>query len=139
MIGTQRATQSANVPARWLRAEGLAAFATAVVLYWRGGNSAATFFLLFLAPDIGMVGYLAGARVGSIAYNAVHTYVGPAVLSGAMLATGHGFGLPLIWAAHIGFDRGLGYGLKYDDSFGHTHLGRIGRSASESAKSTDAA
>jgi hypothetical protein len=33
----------------------------------------------------------------------------------------------LIWIAHIGFDRALGYGLKYPTGFGDTHLGRIGR------------
>jgi hypothetical protein len=35
--------------------------------------------------------------------------------------------LALIWAAHVGFDRMLGYGLKYPTAFGDTHMGRIGR------------
>jgi hypothetical protein len=35
--------------------------------------------------------------------------------------------LGLIWCAHIGLDRAIGYGLKYGASFGHTRLGRIGR------------
>jgi hypothetical protein len=35
--------------------------------------------------------------------------------------------LATIWIAHIGFDRALGYGLKYGSGFTHTHLGRIGR------------
>ena len=35
----------------------------------------------------------------------------------------------LIWIAHVGFDRALGYGLKYASGFGDTHLGRIGRAA----------
>ena len=47
-----------------------------------------------------------------------------------------GFALPsplvlsiaMIWLAHIGFDRALGYGLKYVSGFGFTHLGRIGQS-----------
>jgi hypothetical protein len=38
-------------------------------------------------------------------------------------------GIAAIWAAHIGFDRMLGYGLKYSSSFNDTHLGRIGRQA----------
>jgi hypothetical protein len=35
--------------------------------------------------------------------------------------------IALIWAAHIGFDRLLGYGLKYPTAFTDTHLGKIGR------------
>jgi hypothetical protein len=37
--------------------------------------------------------------------------------------------LALIWLAHIGIDRALGYGLKYASGFGFTHLGRIGPAA----------
>jgi hypothetical protein len=36
--------------------------------------------------------------------------------------------LALIWIAHIGLDRALGYGLKLSTSFSDTHLGPIGRS-----------
>jgi hypothetical protein len=32
-----------------------------------------------------------------------------------------------LWLAHVGFDRMLGYGLKYGTGFGDTHLGRVGR------------
>jgi hypothetical protein len=35
--------------------------------------------------------------------------------------------IAMIWLAHIGFDRALGYGLKYASGFGFTHLGRIGK------------
>jgi hypothetical protein len=51
----------------------------------------------------------------------------------ALLTLGFGFASPLtlsialIWLAHIGIDRALGYGLKYSAGFGFTHLGRIGR------------
>ena len=45
----------------------------------------------------------------------------------AALMNGQTLMWALIWAAHIGFDRALGYGLKYPTSFGETHLGRIGR------------
>jgi Domain of unknown function (DUF4260) len=57
------------------------------------------------------------------------------VIPMAMLTVGFGFAPPLllslalIWLAHIGFDRALGYGLKYSAGFGLTHLGRIGRGA----------
>jgi len=85
------------------------------------------FAVLFLSPDLSILAYLAGPRLGSVAYNAVHSYVGPAIAAGALLAAGGPLGVPLIWAAHIGFDRAFGYGLKYADGFQFTHLGRIGR------------
>jgi hypothetical protein len=34
--------------------------------------------------------------------------------------------VPLIWIGHIGFDRVLGYGLKYPTAFRDTHLGQLG-------------
>ena len=87
------------------------------------------FALLFLAPDLAMLAYLAGPRAGAIAYNLVHTYA----LALALMLAGFLVGVPaaaaggLIWIAHIGFDRALGYGLKYPTGFGDTHLGRSGR------------
>ena len=76
-----------------------------------------------------MLGYLAGPRAGAVAYNATHTYAAPAVLAAVSAAAGWGLGVPaaLVWAAHIGLDRALGYGLKLPDGFPHTHLGPIGR------------
>jgi hypothetical protein len=111
----------------WLRVEGLAAFAACAYLYARGGHSWGLFALLFLAPDLSFAAYLAGPRVGSVAYNALHSYVGPLALAVASVATGRPAVLALIWAAHVGFDRALGYGLKYPSAFTDTHLGRIGR------------
>jgi len=71
-----------------------------------------------------MLGYLANARVGSSAYNSVHTYVGPLALLGFGIGAGNtqALQLGLIWAAHLGFDRLLGYGLKYPTEFKDTHL-----------------
>ena len=111
----------------WLRVEGLVVFALALYLYVRGGHSWGLFALLFLVPDVSFAAYLAGPRIGAIGYNLLHSYAGPAVLAIGMLATGRPAVIPLVWAAHIGFDRMLGYGLKYPTSFGDTHLGRIGR------------
>jgi hypothetical protein len=61
----------------------------------------------------------------------LHVYLGPIVLLGAAsaLAAPTGIAIALIWSAHIGIDRVLGYGLKYGDGFTSTHLGRIGRQA----------
>ena len=71
----------------------------------------------------------AGPRVGAIVYNIGHSHVGPALL-GAVAAFLDAHVLlagVAIWCAHIGFDRALGYGLKYGRAFSATHLGTIGR------------
>jgi hypothetical protein len=120
----------------WLRLEGLAAATAAVYLYARGGHSWILFAALFLAPDLSFAAYLAGPRVGAAAYNALHSYLGPLALAVGLLAAGASPALALIWAAHIGFDRTLGYGLKYPTNFGDAHLGTIGRRAAESRGAT---
>lgn len=86
--------------------------------------------LLFL-PDIGMLGYLLGSKFGAFLYNLFHhrltaTFVcllGVIVENNVWLLAG------IILFAHISFDRIMGYGLKYSDSFKHTHLGMIGKAA----------
>jgi hypothetical protein len=112
-----------------LRLEGLAFFATAISFYARDGYSWILFAVLFLVPDVSFLGYLRGPRVGSLCYNLVHNYVFPLLLAGVLLIGGRSLAVPLIWIAHIGFDRMLGYGLKYSTGFGDTHLGRIRRGA----------
>jgi hypothetical protein len=114
----------------WLRLEGIVAGLLAISLYAQQGGSWLAFAALFFVPDISCAGYLAGPRVGSAIYNVTHSYVGPLVLAATMLSAGAGLTLALVWAAHIGFDRALGYGLKYPTAFSDTHLGRIGRLAS---------
>jgi hypothetical protein len=100
-----------------------------VVAYSALGGRWGLFALLFLLPDLSMVGYLAGRRVGAASYNAAHSYFGPALLAalGAVLHAHGALLIACIWAAHVGFDRLLGYGLKYATSFGDTHLGQRGR------------
>ena len=112
-----------------LRLEGAAAFAAAIALYAHGGFSWPLFALLILAPDLAMLAYLIGPRAGAAAYNLVHTYAlsVPLALAGYWLAAPIASALGLIWIAHIGMDRMLGYGLKYASSFSDTHLSRIGR------------
>ena len=85
--------------------------------------------LLVLVPDLSMLGYLAGTRIGAYAYNIVHATPVPATLVAIGWWQGRSLivALGLIWVAHIGLDRLAGYGLKYGDHFQHTHLGRIGR------------
>jgi hypothetical protein len=112
-----------------LRLEGLAVAAVTALLYARTGASWWLFAALWLAPDLSMLGYLAGPCRGARIYNAIHTYVGPAALAVSALLVHAQVALPLalVWANHIGVDRLLGYGLKYADGFGYTHLGRVGR------------
>lgn len=103
--------------------------AVSAALYARTGASWWLFAALWLAPDLSMLGYLAGPCRGARVYNAFHTYALPIVLALAALLLHTRGVLPvaLIWANHIGVDRLLGYGLKYADGFGWTHLGRIGK------------
>ncbi len=112
-----------------LRLEGATASAAAVALYGYAGFSWPLFALLFLAPDLAMLAYLIGPRAGALVYNLAHTYALalPLALAGFYLGSAVAAALGLIWIAHIGLDRMLGYGLKYRSGFGDTHLGRIGR------------
>lgn len=112
-----------------LRLEGLAVFAVALTLYARADASWWLFALLVLAPDLSMVGYLKDERIGARVYNAVHTYLGPALLGAAAWWLGSALAghVALIWVVHIGFDRLLGFGLKHPTGFGDTHLERIDR------------
>src|SRR5262249_41216650 len=113
-----------------LRAEGLAIFAAALALYAHAGYAMGFFAALFFVPDLSMLGYLGGPRWGALFYNSAHSLLGPLLLGGvAVLALPAAAPYALIWAAHVGFDRALGYGLKYATAFGHTHLGLIGRAA----------
>lgn len=112
-----------------LRVEGAFILAAAVLAYRAYGQGWAIFAVAFLAPDLSFLGYLAGPRIGAAVYNAAHVYVGPlACLAVAVLLQAPTWlGAGLIWGAHIGMDRALGYGLKYGAGFGVTHLGGIGR------------
>jgi hypothetical protein len=114
-------------PASVLRADGLAIALVAVLLYRELGLAWWIFAMAFLAPDLVFLAYLAGARVGAAAYNAAHTYLWPAMLFGAGLAREQTWLMAagLIWLAHIGVDRTLGFGLKYPERFRTTHLQKV--------------
>jgi hypothetical protein len=112
-----------------LRGEAIALFVTGVVLYLQLNGNGLWLLPLLLAPDVSMLGYLAGPRIGAATYNLAHNLVtalgviaigwlvpvAPLALAGAILF------------AHVGMDRALGYGLKLPTDFRDTHLGRIGR------------
>lgn len=114
-------------PRTWLRAEGLLALAAATALYALSSGSWLLFAALLLAPDLSLLAYLAGPKAGAMVYNVVHSYAAPLALTLVLLLANEPTTLPLIWFAHIGMDRALGYGLKYPSAFQHTHLGAIGK------------
>ena len=116
-----------------LRLEGLTLFASMVGLYAIGGGSWWLFAVLFLVPDISFAAYLAGREAGAFIYNAAHSYMAPVALmtAGFVSTDSLVLSIAMIWLAHIGIDRALGYGLKYEAGFSFTHLGRIGRNRNE--------
>jgi hypothetical protein len=123
-----------GIPPILLRAEGATLFGVAAILCARVGESWWLFATLFLAPDFSFLGYLDSTPTGTVAYS-THTLIGPLLLATAGLLLPFYILIPfaLIWVAHIGFGRLLGYGLKYVAGFGFTHLGRIGRASSDVA------
>lgn len=112
-----------------LKLEDLGLFGLSLLLFSQLPYGWWVYALLFLAPDLGMLGYLAGPKVGAATYNLTH-HLGLAVL---LYAAGILAAIPplalagAVMLGHSSLDRVLGYGLKYPDSFHHTHLGWIGR------------
>ena len=120
-----------------LRLEGLAVAVVSALFYARTGANWWLFAALWLLPDLSMLGYLGGPKLGARFYNAIHSYVTPGTLAAmAMLLKSPGL-LPyaFVWINHIGVDRLMGYGLKYPQGFGWTHLGSVGRAKVAQAKS----
>ena len=116
-----------RLPAVLLRLEGAALLGASIALYAHGDWSWLAYLLLFLAPDLSMLAYLGGPRLGAVAYDAAHFAATPAVL-GVVGVTGGSDALvqvALIWLGHIGIDRLLGYGLKYPSAFRDSHLQRV--------------
>src|SRR5688572_30480900 len=95
-----------------VRLEWLAVLVAAIVFYAVLDASWLLFAVLILAPDLAMLFYLAGPRIGAISYNAVHALAGPAILFLVSLVWPVDWAAPvaLIWLAHIAADRMLGYG-----------------------------
>ena len=110
-----------------LRAESLAIIVVTMALYAALDFSWLLLIALFLVPDLAMIGYLFGNRVGAAVYNIAHIYATPLTFGGLAFLVGWQLGiqLALIWVFHIAVDRLVGYGLKYADGFKETHLGRV--------------
>lgn len=114
-------------PKLLLHCEGLAVLVGACLAYRGLGGSWGKFAALFLAPDLLILGYILGKKSGAMIYNVGHTYTAPFILW-VLVYYAHRPSLDalcLIWTAHIGFDRLLGYGLKYGTDFNDTHLSRV--------------
>jgi hypothetical protein len=116
-------------PVALQRLEGGVLLALSLLVYWKFGAPWLLFVLLILAPDLFMLGYLRGPRIGAAAYNLGHTWLLPGILAAVGVLGGLQLAVDvaLIWLGHIGVDRLLGYGLKQPTAFRDTHLGRIGR------------
>jgi hypothetical protein len=116
-----------RLPRLLLHGEGAAVAAAAVAVYFHADYAWWLLVALVLAPDLSMLGYLAGTRIGAAAYDAAHTYALPVVLAacGWIADAELAIQVGLIWVTHIGVDRALGYGLKYPTGFKDTHLQRV--------------
>lgn len=100
-------------PQQFLRIGGLTVFALALAGYFTVTGPLWLLAVLALAPDLAMLDYLAGPRIGSLCYNVAHTYTLPLALGGVAFQIDSTLALlvALVWAGHIGADRLVGYGL----------------------------
>ena len=116
-----------RLPAVLLRVEGAALLVGAVVLYFHADYEWWLFLVLLLAPDLAAIGYLLGPRIGAAVYDLGHLEAFPVALAvvGVLTDSDVCLKLALIWFAHIGMDRAVGYGLKYPTHFKDTHLQRV--------------
>lgn len=112
-----------------IKLEEAALFAIALYAFSRLPYEWWWFAVLILAPDLSMLGYLAGNKAGAWAYNLFHHRA----VAVALYLTAWYFKEPvlelagIILFAHIAMDRFFGYGLKYEKGFTFTHLGEIGK------------
>jgi Domain of unknown function (DUF4260) len=109
----------------YLRSEGAGVLLVSIAAYLTIGGPVWPWFLILL-PDLSMFAYSFGPRTGARVYNLAHTYLLPLLLGllGRLTGSTVLYDLALVWTAHIGADRLFGYGLKFPDAFGNTHLGQ---------------
>jgi len=119
-----------------LKLEELLLLALALFLFSKLSYGWDTYALLFMTPDLGMLGYLATPRLGAWTYNLIH-HKG---LAAGLYVLGSLLSIPWLMFAgtillgHSSLDRVFGYGLKYPDAFQNTHLGRMGRQLKSDAE-----
>lgn len=97
----------------------------AMFAYHQLGFSWGFFAALFFVPDLSILFYVASKKAGGIAYNTAHCFAWPIALGLYAWSAGDSQlqAIALIWAAHCAFDRAIGWGLKYPDSFCNTDMG----------------
>ena len=117
-----------------LKLEEIAIFLFCIFLFSKLNFAWWWFPALLLLPDIGMVGYIVNSKIGAFTYNLTHHRLVATIIAFYAITYGDDYWklFAIILFAHISFDRILGYGLKYNDSFQHTHLGIIGRKKRDS-------
>jgi len=117
-----------GTPRLWLRLEAAALLTGSLIAYSTTGQHWWLVPVVVLLPDLAITGYVGGTRIGALLYNLAHATPVPALVIGLGWWQHRPLllGLGLVWLAHIGLDRLMGYGLKYDDHSQHTHLGMLG-------------
>lgn len=110
-----------------LHLEGLSVLLFSLYFYSSNDYSWLLFFVLLFSPDLSMLGYLVNNKIGALFYNLLHTYILVFVLLlfGIIFSYDLLKAIGLIFAAHIGMDRAIGYGLKYQNKFNETHFQRL--------------
>ncbi len=118
---------AALLPKPLLHIEGGCVVVVSCILYQQVHGHWSWFLILLLVPDLSMLGYLINKRLGAVCYNFVHTYSVPLLffIVSRLLHNQSWDWVLLIWIAHIGLDRAIGYGLKYPTGFRDMHLGKV--------------
>ena len=126
-----RETLQMVIALRWQQVEGAVILLCALAVFWHFGLTISLWLaaLVFFLPDLSFAAYALGPKAGAFVYNALHSYGFGAVVGAVGLLAGVPLmpELGMLWLAHAGFDRLLGYGLKSSEGFWETHLGPIGR------------
>lgn len=121
-----------------LKLEELAMWIGCIILLYLSQVDWWWYALMFLGPDVSMLGYLFNTKVGAWCYNLLH-HKGLSIILVVVgwiievytpgpyfiMYTG------IILFGHSSMDRFFGYGLKYENGFKFTHLGKIGKSAKD--------
>ena len=116
-------------PILYQRIEAAFIFLASLIVYLHLGYKWYWFVIFLFTVDISMIGYITkNSKIGALGYNLGHSFSLPIILlvAGIFSSSSILIGGSLIWLAHIGFDRALGYGLKLNSGFQDTHLGKVG-------------
>lgn len=110
----------------WQKIEGWIVFAAALAMAVHLRDMSLWLFAA-LALGLFMIVYMAGPRIGAPVYDAAHLYAFGAVFAaiGIFVESGLWLCAGLLFLAHAGIDRALGFGLKETTGFKYTHLGRL--------------